>query len=233
MEDFASFGLTPAPTPMRPLLGVTLLVVEDSRFACEALRLMCLRSGARIRRADSLTSARRHLAIYRPCVLLVDLGLPDGSGTDLIAEVAATSNPPVILATSADDFAEPVAIAAGAHGFLPKPHDSLSVFQENILGFLPRDRQPGGPRLINQERIEADLVSYRDDLALVAELLQRNPSREALEYSAAFLSGIAQQARDETLELAASRLRDCETDDPFIENTAALLVDRIEDTPVM
>ena len=44
----------PAPTANRPLLGLTVLVIEDSKFACEAMRLLCLRSGERIRRADSL-----------------------------------------------------------------------------------------------------------------------------------------------------------------------------------
>jgi len=66
MNELEYTSLTPAPTATRPLLGLTILVVEDSRFACDAMRLLCLRSGARIRRADCLRSARRHLQVYRP-----------------------------------------------------------------------------------------------------------------------------------------------------------------------
>ena len=61
-ESLENFMIAQSPTAERPLLGLTILVVEDSRFASEAMRLLCLASGARIRRADSLRSARRHLA---------------------------------------------------------------------------------------------------------------------------------------------------------------------------
>ena len=122
------------PTASRPLLGMTILVVEDSRFTCETLRLMCLRSGARIRRADCLASARRHLQVYRPSAAVIDMGLPDGSGLDLIAELSrATPRVGVIIGLSGDDRAETEALAAGADGFLGKPLDSLAQFQETVL----------------------------------------------------------------------------------------------------
>ena len=56
-ETFDDIFVQRRPSAERPLQGETVLVVEDSRFACEALRLLCQRSGARIRRADSLRAA--------------------------------------------------------------------------------------------------------------------------------------------------------------------------------
>ena len=148
MDDLSDLPPIRMPTSNRPLLGMTVLVVEDSRFTCEALRLMCLRSGARIRRADCLRSARRHLRVYRPSIAIVDLGLPDGSGADLISDLdKANPRVGVILATSGDDSLEETALAAGADGFLPKPLSSVGEFQQIILDRLPAERRPSGPRV--------------------------------------------------------------------------------------
>jgi len=195
------------PTPGRPLLGLTILVVEDSRFACEAVRLLCLRSGARIRRADSLKSARRHLQVYRPSVIIVDLGLPDGSGSDLIEELTNTvPRVSVILGTSGDEFAQETAIAAGADGFLPKPVSLLAVFQNEILMRLPEDRRPLGPRIVSLETVEPDLIAFRDDMAHVAEVLSEGHDNNTLDYVAQFIGGVARSAQDHALAEAADQL---------------------------
>ena len=182
----------PTPTAARPLLGLTVLVVEDNRYACEAMRLLCLRSGARIRRADCIRSARRHLQVYRPSVVVVDMGLPDGNGADLIAElVQAVKEKSVVLATSGDDMLEPEAMAAGAQGFLGKPITSLAVFQQMVLAALPADRQPPGLRAIVDEQVSPDEIAYHDDINYAEGLLDNLPNDKALDYIAQFLEGVA------------------------------------------
>lgn len=207
MDDLDNFDMAPQPSAERPLLGLTILVVEDSRFACEAMRLLCLRSGARIRRADCLRSARRHLRVYRPSVAVVDLGLPDGSGADLIADLAkASPRVPVILGTSGDDFAEDLAVAAGADGFLMKPISSLNAFQEVILSLLPVTRQPLGPRPITDESVRPDQIAFQDDMAHIAGILGDETDGKMMDYVGQFLSGVARIAHDKALSEAAETL---------------------------
>lgn len=207
MEALDDQMFTRAPTARRPLLGLTVLVVEDSRFASEAVRLMCLRSGARIRRADSLENARRHLAIYTPTVLLVDVGLPDGSGIALIgASAEAAPRIEVILGISGDSDAQAEVLAAGAKGFIEKPIKSLIAFQSAILQHLPVDRQPPTPRVMTDETILPDPIAYRDDLSHIAQVLKDKDEDGTLDYVTQFLSGVARSAQDHDLDAAVTNL---------------------------
>lgn len=208
MDDSDPFTITTAaPTATRPLLGQTILVVEDSRYACDVIRLMCLHSGARIRRADCLKSARRHLQIYRPSVILVDMGLPDGSGADLIAELTdASPRISVILGMSGDDCSETVALGAGADGFLPKPLKSMAYFQRSILERLPEDRRPSDLHAVRDEVIHPDPMAYQDDMAHIADVLAGPNDHRSLDYAAQFLRGVAREADDLVLAEAAQKL---------------------------
>lgn len=207
MDSTKSLFIQRPATARRPLLGITALVVEDSRFASEAIRLLCLRSGARIRRADSLAHAERHLQVYRPGVILVDIGLPDGSGLSLIKQLASdTQRVDVILGTSGDDGVEDAVMAAGADCFLAKPVASLAVFQNSILNHLPRDRQPPGPRLVNDETVEPDLIAFHDDLSLVANVLEGEQEPETIDYLTQFLGGVARSVADTDLRNTVDEL---------------------------
>ena len=212
------------PHPALPLLGLTLLAVEDSRFASEALRLLCQRSGARLRRAETLEAAARHLAVYRPDVVIVDLGLPDGDGVDLIRALTRDGGSgAVVLGTSGDPAGRSAAIAAGAAGFLDKPLDSLANFQSAVLRHLPGHPTPQ-PAHADADPLHPDTLALQDDLAHAALLLRAATDTPARRYVAGFLGSVAQSARDEGLAQAARHAADAPTGLPRL---AALVSARL------
>lgn len=231
-RDFTVIAPHPKPTGTRPLLGLTVLVVEDSRYASEALRQMCLRSGARIRRADCVASAQRHLNVYRPSVAIVDLGLPDGSGLDLIRQMhAAKPRVPILLGTSGAEreAAAEACRAAGTDGFLPKPIPSLAAFQASILEHLPEALRPKGPRTAEVTDVAPDPIALREDLAHAMELLRLESP--PLGYLSRFLVGLARAARDTTLEHSAREI-DGGSEGRELAALRTLISDRIDALPV-
>lgn len=215
-------------TATRPLLGLTILVVEDSRYTCETLRLMCLRSGARIRRADCLASARRHLKVYRPSAVIIDMGLPDGSGHELIQELAdAEPRVSVLIGMSGNDGAENTAMAAGADGFMAKPLGSLSQFQETILAALPEDERVNGPRPVSAEVLDPDDSAFRDDMSHAANLLTDRQDGPTIDYVVQFLGGVARSADDPALASAAADLGHCQPGEGRRRQKVAQLMDMV------
>ena len=204
MEEFAAAPQVNRTRAIeRPLLGLTILLVEDSRFFSDAVRLMSIRSGARLRRADCILSARKHIQIYRPDVVLIDIGLPDGSGEDLIAEIAKTPNAPPTIAMSGGAEGREAAVAAGASIFLQKPFFDMASFQQTILSTMPESSGVAGfkPRVAG-DVVSPDADSLREDLDHIQELLREAlPAKdtECVRYCAQFLSSVARVSDDTDL----------------------------------
>jgi CheY-like chemotaxis protein len=188
-----------------PLSGLTVLLVEDSRFASDALRLMCQRSGARLRRADSLAQAQAHLRTYRPDVVIVDLGLPDGRGDLLIRDLVLSRRHAVVLGTSGDPDGRKAALAAGAQGFLDKPIAGLAAFQRAVLRHLPERFVTLGEGQ-GATDTAGDPLALQDDLALADAMLAHGPDATQQAYLASFLGGLGRIADDVALTQAASHL---------------------------
>jgi DNA-binding response OmpR family regulator len=193
------------------LFAVTILLVEDSRSASEAIRLYAAESGARVRRADSLHAASRHLAIYRPNVAIVDLGLPDGSGMGLIRHLASASTPlGAIIALSGHerDTWQAEAMASGAAACLGKPIPSLRAFQECVLSVLPDAETRRGPderelALAGRASVGVALAEdMRRARALLGEALPAG-DLETVAYCAQFLGSVGEMLGDQELAAAA------------------------------
>lgn len=202
VEDLAALR---GPLPYR---GLTLLAVEDSRFAAEALRLMCRKLGLRLRRAEDLRNAHLHLRLYRPDAVLVDLGLPDGRGEALIRDLVSSPwRPRAVLATSGDPAGRAMALDAGADLFIDKPLESFAAFRAAMVSALPELAEPpplnAAPRPEPEEVIAPDPLALRDDLAHAAQVLRERPDDEGRRYLAGFLGGVARHAHDPALAAAA------------------------------
>lgn len=224
-------GTPPLPPPARPALplqGITILAVEDSRLACDVLRLMTHRLGARLRRAERIADARRHLARYRPDLVLVDLGLPDGNGTDLIRDLALRgADAPVVLGLSGDPDGRIAALAAGAAGFVEKPVPTLAAFRDLVARHVGQ-RACGSPAAAEAIPPIPDPLALREDLERAAALIRAATGAADRRYLARFVAGIARSVRDDPLAEAARRAGD---DAAALAPLARLVAARLKAAP--
>ncbi|HMS95441.1 MAG TPA: response regulator [Tabrizicola sp.] len=179
-----------------PLRGLTLLVVDDSRFACDALRLILQRTGARLRRAESLETARLHLGCYVPDLAIVDLGLPDGRGDVLIAELAQQGLP--VIGLSGDPENRETSLDAGATAFLEKPIPSVAglirLIRQLVTGAGAEAKGTDIPVP------DADPAALRDDLQQASRLIRTKGDPA---YALGFVQSLARASEDAPLEQAA------------------------------
>jgi two-component system KDP operon response regulator KdpE len=102
--------------------GELILVVEDEvpmrRFLCSALAS----HGFRVADAGTLALAERVAVESRPAAVLLDLGMPDGDGLELLRRLREWSTAPVIVLSAREREDDKVlALDAGADDYLTKP----------------------------------------------------------------------------------------------------------------
>ena len=74
----------------QPVLPPSVLVVEDDPTLSAAVAVLLHHYGYAVRTAATLADARQALAGHDPDVVVLDLGLPDGSGLDLLEHLRAS-----------------------------------------------------------------------------------------------------------------------------------------------
>jgi two-component system KDP operon response regulator KdpE len=100
---------------------VAILIEDDtqiSRFVRSALE----EEGWQVFEADTVRRGVLDAGTRKPDLLIVDLGLPDGDGTDLIREVRSWSNVPIVVLSARSGESDKIAaLDAGADDYLTKP----------------------------------------------------------------------------------------------------------------
>ncbi len=195
----------PSPSSELPL-PTPVLVVEDEPLIQQRLARILAQLGYQpdmLCFASTLAAARQLAAQRHYALALVDLGLPDGNGTALIAALRAQDAAMGILVISAWSTEEAIlqALRAGATGYLLKERDDLEVMlsiRSVLRGGAPIDpfiarrvmiefqQQPASPAVAPMAAAsEDDALSPReiDILQQVANGLSHRETAERLHIS--------------------------------------------------
>lgn len=99
-----------------------ILVVEDDMAVGNLIATTLETQNYQYHRAKTGAGAVLDALSYRPDVMLLDLGLPDMDGVDIIKKVRSWSNMPIIVVSARSEDSDKVAaLDAGADDYLTKP----------------------------------------------------------------------------------------------------------------
>jgi signal transduction histidine kinase len=144
-----------------------ILIVDDDSWVREALTVLLEMDGWLIRSAETARDAYAAFAEFSPDAVLLDIGLPDASGLDVLEKLKSDSLTPVIMMSGSGALDRVVAsMRAGAETFLLKPFesDSLTLALEQAMrtAALRRSNQSLAADVSERRLIQAELTRARD-----------------------------------------------------------------------
>lgn len=101
---------------------INVLIIEDEHAIRRFLRTALEADGMRVFEAETLQRGLLEAATRKPDLTILDLGLPDGDGSDFIREVRQWSQMPIIVLSARTEEQDKIAaLDAGADDYLSKP----------------------------------------------------------------------------------------------------------------
>jgi two-component system response regulator RegX3 len=130
----------------------TILLVEDERAITEPLAEALEREGFVASLAGTAAEALEKATGAAPDLVLLDIGLPDGSGLDVCRELRRQSEVPIIMLTARGAEADRVAgLELGADDYIVKPFSAREVMAR-VRAVLRRTGS--GPSGDDSDRVE-------------------------------------------------------------------------------
>jgi two-component system KDP operon response regulator KdpE len=124
-----------------------ILVVDDEPQFLRALATNLRGAGYEVETATTAAEALAAAGLRPPDAVILDLLLPDGSGRDVLRELRAWSEAPVVLVSAVGDEEEKIAaLDAGADDYVTKPF-AIGELLARLRAALRRAGPPGEPVL--------------------------------------------------------------------------------------
>ena len=134
-----------------------IVVVEDDPSVAELVTLYLRNADFIVEHARTLAEARGTVAAAKPALIVLDLGLPDGSGLDLLREVRQRADTPVLALTArSEDVQKIEALESGMDDYLTKPFNPKELVAR-VRAILRRSAgMPGGGRVLQLGNLRLD-----------------------------------------------------------------------------
>jgi two-component system KDP operon response regulator KdpE len=121
--------------------GFHVLVVEDDEQMRRFLRVTLGVNGYRVTQATTAAEAVAFAQSRRPDLVMLDLGLPDRDGVDVVRELRTWLNSPIVVVSARQQEGDKVqALDAGANDYLTKPFGTSELLARLRAALRPTHR---------------------------------------------------------------------------------------------
>lgn len=142
------------------VVAANILVVDDEPAIRRLLRTSLSSQGFQVLEAADGKHALAEIERSQPDLVILDLGLPDISGLDLIRAVRAGGSaiPILVLSSRADETGKVEALDLGADDYVTKPFGTGELFARVRAALRHRLQQQGEQPIFQSGNLSVDLV---------------------------------------------------------------------------